>query len=383
MINRIFTYIVLLILFPLYASSQVIEVGLFGYKNIKKVMIVAQTGAFTIYGDGIRISELYNLEGLRAELQNDKITIRTLDNDFGAYKEIELRGLTQTSTFNVKGIIPKTKEQEYNNHLKMRVYAGAIQLVNIVNIENYVGGVVEAETGKERPFEFYKVQSIISRTYALANFRRHEEEGFQLCDEVHCQVYHGLSKYESLIPKAVISTQGIVIVDSEIELITAAFSSNCGGKTRNAEDVWSKEVSYLKSNSDTFCLDMPHAKWTKSITKSEWNKFEKSENSPSLQAYSGSESIIMDDTFSEFLYRKTDLNSIRRKFNLNSTRFVIEEKNEHVLFVGRGFGHGVGLCQEGAIHMAELGFSYKEILDFYYTDIHLIQLSSLHFFKDE
>ena len=382
MINRIFTFITLLVLLPLFANSQVIEVGLYASKKIKKLMVVSQTGAFTIYGDGVRISEIYNLEGIRAEIKSDKISILSMNNDFGSYKVIELRGLTQTSTFNLKGLEPKTKEQEYHNHLRLKVYDGAIQLVNIVNIENYVGGVVEAETGKERPYEFYKVQSIISRTYALANFRRHEVEGFQLCDEVHCQVYHGLSKYEALIPKAVVSTQGIVIVDSEIALITAAFSSNCGGKTRNAEDVWSKDVSYLKSRPDSFCLEQAHAKWTKEISKSEWNKYEKLEESPALQAYSGAESIIMDDSFSEFLYQKNDLISIRRKFNLNSTRFVIEDQKDHVVFIGRGFGHGVGLCQEGAIRMAEKGYTYKEILEFYYTDIHLIQLSSLNFFKD-
>lgn len=373
----------LLLFFPLIASSQVIEVGLFHYKNIKKVMIVAQTSGYTIYGDGIRISELYNLEGVRAEQKGNKISLRSMNNDFGLYSEIEFRALTQTSTLNIKGLSPKTKEQEYNNHLKLKVHTGSIQLVNFVNIENYVGGVVEAETGRGRPYEFYKVQSIISRTYALANFRRHADEGYQLCDAVHCQVYHGLSKYEDLIPKAVMSTKGIVIVDSDIDIITAAFSSNCGGKTRNAEDVWSKEVSYLKSRTDSFCLESPHAKWEKDISLTQWNSFEKTEQSKPLQAHSGKGSMIMDESFSEFNYQKNDLIAMRSYFKLNSTRFVIEDKKDHLLFIGRGFGHGVGLCQEGAISMAEKGYPYKEILESYYTEIHLIQLSSLNFFKSE
>lgn len=379
----VFILLVSQLLFSLSSKAQVIEVGIFNYKSMKKVMIIAQTSGYTIYGDGLRISELYNLEGVRAELSNGKISLRSMNNDFGSYNEIEFRGLTKTSTINVKGISPKTREQEYNNHLKLRVYLGSIQLVNVVNIENYVGGVVEAETGKERPFEFYKVQSIISRTYALANFRRHAEEGFQLCDAVHCQVYHGLSKYEPLIPKAVKSTKGIVIVDSDIDLITAAFSSNCGGKTRNAEDVWSKEVSYLKSRVDSFCLESPHAEWTKNISTQEWSGFEKTEHSEPLQAHNGQGTMIMDESFSEFNYQKSDLTTIRSQFKLNSTRFVIEEGNGEVLFIGRGFGHGVGLCQEGAIEMAAEGYAYKEILEAYYTDIHLIQLSSLNFFKAE
>ena len=192
-----------------------------------------------------------------------------------------------------------------------------------------------------------------------------------------------MSKYEELIPKAVMNTKGIVIVDADIDLITAAFSSNCGGKTRNAEDVWSKQVSYLKTRVDSFCLESPHAKWTKTITKEEWSSFKKEEDSAPLEAHNGKGSMIMDESFSEFNYQKTDLISIRSSYQLNSTRFVIEEQGDQVTFIGRGFGHGVGLCQEGAIIMAENGYSYKEILEAYYTDIHLIQLSSLNFFKSE
>lgn len=382
MLKRI-TFNIVFFLFSLNIQAQIIEVGIFTFKNIKKAMIVSQTGGYTVYGDGIRISELYQFEGIRAEYKEGKIAIRSLDNDFGSYSEVEFRALTNSSSVNIKGLQPKSKEQEYNNHIKIHTYNGTLQIVNLVNIENYVAGVVEAETGRDRAFEFYKVQSIISRTYALANFKRHEEEGFQLCDEVHCQVYHGKSKYEALIPQAVMSTKGIVIVDSDIHLITAAFSSNCGGKTRDSEDVWSKEVSYLKSRVDSFCLESKHAKWTKTISIQKWNSYKKKEDSQPLQAQNKNGSIVMDDTYSEFLYKKDDLNAIRRQFNLNSTRFVIEKNGDNVIFTGRGFGHGVGLCQEGAISMAEKNYDYKYILESYYTDIHLIQLSSLNFFQSE
>ena len=374
---------IIFFLFSLNIQAQIIEVGVFTFKNVKMAMLISQNGGYTIYGDGIRISELYQFEGIRAEYIEGKIAIRSLDNDFGSYDEVEFRALTNASSINIKGLRPKTKEQEYNNHIKIHSYGGSLQMINLVNIENYVAGVVEAETGKDRPFEFYKVQSIISRTYALANFRRHEEEGFQLCDEVHCQVYHGKSKYEDLIPQAVMSSKGIVIVDSDIELITAAFSSNCGGKTRNVEDVWSKEVSYLRTRVDSFCLDGKHSEWTKTISVEKWNSYNKKEDRAPLQAQNTNGSIVMDDSFSEFLYEKEDLNGIRRHFNLNSTRFVMERKADSIVFTGRGFGHGVGLCQEGAISMGEKGYVYKDILESYYTGIHLIQLSSLNFFQSE
>ena len=366
-----------LLLFSSY--SQVIDVGLYHSVKLKKIVVIPENGGFEFYGDGVRISEIDINEGLRLGVDQGKISIKSLANDFGSYNKVEFKGLTSLSLLNIKGIIPSTNSNPYNDRIKVSIFNGYLQIINQVKIENYVGGVVESEAGKDRPVEYYKVQSIISRTYALANFRRHASEGFQLCDQVHCQVYHGKSRYEPLIPIGVTKTQGMVLVDSDITLITAAFSSNCGGKTRNSEDVWSKPLSYLKSVPDTFCLNGDHANWNKTISMIEWENY-KSRNT-SNTSFSSGKGATIDDTFSEFLYNIQDLNAIRSAFKLNSTRFVIEESGNEVTFIGQGFGHGVGLCQEGAIHMAELEYTYREILDYYYTNIHLIQLSTLNFFK--
>jgi stage II sporulation protein D len=74
--------------------------------------------------------------------------------------------------------------------------------------------------------------------------------------------------------------------------------------------------------------------------------------------------------------------AMRTDLKLRSTHFDIEHTSEEVIFKGRGFGHGVGLCQEGAMRMSKLGYSYKDIIHFYYTDVHLIQRRMLWFFKD-
>jgi stage II sporulation protein D len=73
---------------------------------------------------------------------------------------------------------------------------------------------------------------------------------------------------------------------------------------------------------------------------------------------------------------------MRTDLKLRSTRFDIEHATNEVVFKGRGFGHGVGLCQEGAMRMSKLGYSYKDVIHFYYTDVHLIQRKMLWFFKD-
>ena len=138
-------------------------------------------------------------------------------------------------------------------------------------------------------------------------------------------------------------------------------------------------MSYLKSVPDTFCLNGDHANWNKTISLIDWENYKR--RNTSNTSFSSGKGDSIDDTLSEFLYNKQDLKGIRSAFKLNSTRFVIEENGNEVTFIGQGFGHGVGLCQEGAIHMAELEYTYREILDFYYTNTHLIQLSTLNFFK--
>ena len=368
-----------LLMFFTGIRAQVIQVGLFTGVQLKRIVVIAERGNYTVTGDGVRITELLQSKGLRLEIRNNKIGIKSLESDFGSYAKVELRASTSPAILNVKGMVPETPANPYNDNFKFEISKGHIRIVNQVYIENYVAGVVEAESGKDRPTEYYKVQSIITRTYALTNFRRHIAEGFQLCDGVHCQVYNGRSRFVDAIPEAVKETRGMVLVDSDIELITAAFSSNCGGKTRNSEEVWSKALPYLVSVADTFCLNGDHARWEKSVSRHEWEKYKM--KNPYGTAIKNGKGGLLDDTFSEFLYGKQDLNAIRKYFILNSTRFVIEEGPDSVRFSGQGFGHGVGLCQEGAIRMAELGYSYREILEYYYTGVHLIQLSTLNFFK--
>src|SRR5690606_6809159 len=106
--------------------------------------------------------------------------------------------------------------------------------------------------------EYFKLQGIICRTYALNNLHTHTIEGYNLCDQVHCQAYHGKTFYEDIV-SAVMQTRGIVIVDSDISLITAVFHSSCGGQTVNSEDVWSKSLYYLRAVRDSFCLNAPNA----------------------------------------------------------------------------------------------------------------------------
>ena len=239
--------------------------------------------------------------------------------------------------------------------------------------------MVEAEAGYALPDEYYKLQAILSRTYALKNLDRHAHEGFSVCDKVHCQVYHHRCS-RSQIFEATVATNALVVVDDELRLINTIFHSNCGGETCNSEDVWHTPLSYLRCVEDSFCVKASKATWTKSLPKAEVDRYFgtnliEGAFDPDLFNFCQMEERWADQE----LFNKP-LPKVRKDLGLRSTFFYLEEKGDSVIFVGRGYGHGVGLCQQGGIEMAKLGYSYVDILKHYYQGIHIINRRAIQFF---
>ncbi|MDD5570490.1 MAG: SpoIID/LytB domain-containing protein, partial [Bacteroidales bacterium] len=222
--------------------------------------------------------------------------------------------------------------------------------------------------------EFYKVQAILCRTFVMSHYRRHEKEGYNVCDKVHCQVYRGRCKQSNILMSA-LSTKGMVIASDSNDLIIASYHSNCGGQTVNSEDVWSKRISYLRSVKDSFCINSPNAYWTKKIPAKDWEKYllKKYKLSPKDSSHN------IDFSFHQskrkvFLYDTTKINlkEIRDDWKLKSTFFEITKDGTNLIFKGRGFGHGIGLCQEGAMKMSKLGYSFRDIINHYYTNVKIV-----------
>jgi len=235
-----------------------------------------------------------------------------------------------------------------------------VHLINDVKLEEYVAGVVESECGHVKQLDLLRAQAIIARTFALKNKEKHIESGFALCDLTHCQVYKSMCYFKNpiLIKKAVLSTSSMILLDEKNELINSVFHSNCGGVTANSEDVWQSFTTYLRSVVDTFCLNQNHSTWIKTIPFNNSTKLACNDFLVRHKLY-----ILNNDTF--------NLNNFRVNYNLPSTLFSGFKKDDKILLEGKGFGHGVGLCQEGAIRMAELGYNFKQILYFYYTKVRL------------
>jgi stage II sporulation protein D len=118
-------------------------------------------------------------------------------------------------------------------------------LINTCDVEKYVAGVVKAEGGSGKNLEYFKSQAVIARTYMYKYIDKHLSDGYNLCDNTHCQAFNG-SSADSILNEAAMETKGLVILDKDSTLIISAFSSNCGGETSSSEDVWLSSQPYLK-----------------------------------------------------------------------------------------------------------------------------------------
>ena len=390
MIRLLFILFISSLSFSAYAIKEVINVGILWGNRPASSVVSIHTGSYTLYGDNQAVKQLTINQTMVLRIAGGQVQVTSGGKVVGSYKSVRLKRNTWGSAFNLKAMSLATAKRTYNDNLKVSVYLNKLKLINNVYIEHYIGGVVEAESGSRETYEYYKVQAIIARTYVLSNLSKYAKFGFNVCDRVNSQVYKGMSTHNPDIIKATNATRGLVLVDSDINLIQAVFHSNSGGQTANSEDAWSKEVDYLRSIPDTFSLDQPHYNWKTFLEKEKWLSYlEKKYSYP-----------VKDSVFLEYvldycpterdrclspLAPNTLLKTIRIDWGFRSTFFSISEGEEgkYVYFEGRGFGHGVGLSQEGAMRMAELGIPYNKILKYYYKDTHLIHLSALDFFRGE
>ena len=253
-----------------------------------------------------------------------------------------------------------------------------MKVVNELGVEEYLYSVLSREMSPEWPMDALKAQAIISRTYALKNLGRYDDEGYDLLDDERSQVYGGVDSEAPRAISAVDATAGEVLVYRG-RLVEAHFHSCCGGHTAAVEAAWhgSMRTRPLQGVRDSFCYGTPHYKWSQLVPASTVLKiFPEHEPRPRLLK---SVAIGRRDRsgFVRSLKFATDEGTIRlaavelrKKLGpevMRSTNLTkVSVKKGSVLFAGRGWGHGVGLCQWGARVQAQRGRKYKNILKFYY-----------------
>ncbi len=387
------TLFLFLLIFNKIAFAQQINIGLFQHLNTDKLFIEASSGKYKIKGDGKKLYQLKKDRNIILKYANGMISVSNSKKDFGLHTNIEIvarkynynkshdkPNSKKNSELNIKLITPKQDTRIYQGNLKVKVYDKELEIINQIAMPDYLAGVVEAESGPNEVIEYYKNQATICRTYALKNLEKHKNEGFHLCDGVHCQAYKGKSTKNKIIHEAVNATKDLVIVDNQNQLIEALFSANCGGQTNNSEDVWTSALPYLRSITDSFCIDQRQAFWTKKIEFNTWKNFLK-DNSITIEDTLSIDSFIFSQSKRLKTYiidnQNIKLTTLRYGLKLRSTFFSIKPDGNNLILSGRGYGHGVGMCQEGAMNMAKKGYSFDKIIKYYYTGVKIIPLRKL------
>lgn len=331
-----------------------------------------------------------------------------------------------------KNLIQVSRGQDNKNP---RLYAGRLQLqpnaygnytlVNQVPLETYLRGVVPHEIGGSAPYPAVVAQTILARTYALRNLRRFAADNYELCADVHCQVYKGLTDTVPLADKAIAQTKGLVLTYNN-ELVDALYSATTGGVTAPFSDVWNgPERPYLRA-----IIDSPSPVWNleqKSLADENnfrqfinlkqgfnetgrdvfrWRRtrtleqiaqhlkrYLKNRNHPLVNFTSIKQIEVVKRSPAGRILKlvvetdmgniEIDKNDARSAFEPPlSTLYYLEpiyEGNKILkgyAFVGGGFGHGVGMSQDGSYNLAKLGWSGEKILNFYYPGTQIQPLSS-------
>jgi stage II sporulation protein D len=356
--------------------AQSVRISLFNDLSLQTVVISIPGNSYRLECDSQKIAGPETNDAYYITLLNDKLLIRNKLNPLGLYHNFRLIPLKADAYFTINPIIPKSTSRQYDDGLNVSVAYNRISIINEINADDYISGVVEAEAGINATIEFYKAQSVLVRTYLYGHSKKHESEGFNLCDGVHCQAYKGRSTKNPIIINATKATSGYVALYNDTAYITAAFHANCGGYTESAQNAWLSQKNYLVPVKDPFCQNSPAARWEKTITLEEWRIYLKNHGFKSAGKVPYIDFSVVNTERAQYYILKKDsipYKQIRSDFQLKSSFFSISVTEKELTFKGRGYGHGVGLCQEGAIQMAKVGYKFEEILKYYFKGVEIVK----------
>ena len=275
-----------------------------------------------------------------------------------------------------------------NPQSAIRVHLVTENVTRELSLEDYVLGVMRAEGPTESEPEALKALAIAIRTYALKNHGRHAKDSYDFCTTTHCQRFLGGAEAPTgtlpngRVSAAVRATEGQVLTDDRGQSVEAYFGASCGGETANIAALWGTRPSqYLAGVRDEYCASGPHATWTDVITRADLLRALQSDARTNIGARldqvviskrdeTGRAEFITIDGEHRKQVRGWDFKIIVGRvlgWNvLKSSRFEVARAGSNFIFHGKGFGHGLGLCQEGAHVMAARGSSYQRILEKYF-----------------
>lgn len=249
-------------------------------------------------------------------------------------------------------------------------------IVNIIELEQYIRGVLYHEVSHRWPMEAMKAQAVAARTYALYQMKKNKKEEYDVTGDIYSQVYGGKSAERFRTNIAVKRTQGKILVYAG-KMLPAYFHASCGGHTENARNIWGEDLPPLSGVPCPFCALAPHSIWRKNYRLKDIQDKLNAHGYPigpiqEIRVVSRNESgrvnslmFIsrdgMDTTIPGIKFREIIGPNV-----IKSNNYQIVMKGYYFDLIGKGWGHGVGMCQWGAHRMAQERYRDDEILLFYY-----------------
>lgn len=377
-----------MIVWRLTRHQEKISVGLLSAKEIRFEIISDGAGPQTVKWHDGRIS--YN-GMLYDELYFDSMTLSTLFAEASFILYDVVIGIDfhwqQKRTF------------KYAGGLKFIVEGDRITAVNCIGMEDYLMSVISSEMKSSASIELLKAHAVISRSWLKARLKDHKagHEHFDVCADDHCQRYQGLTMaVGDDVCRAIDRTWGQVL-EYGGDICDTRYSKCCGGRTELFSTCWEDvDLPYLQSVEDPFCdcenssilsqvlndYDLHTADfhdWTVQYTTDELSELVRTRTGIDFGTIVALEAVergpsgrikylrITGTLREEVIGKELAIRKALSSSHLKSSAFEIEKSHDGFVLRGRGWGHGVGLCQIGAAAMAAQGYDYRQILSHYYV----------------
>lgn len=276
------------------------------------------------------------------------------------------------------GVVVGGKERRYRGVVDVLLLAdGKLLVVNQLEVEDYIKGVLYHEVSNRWPMEALKVQAVAARSYAFTQMQANVKKDFDVTNDIYSQVYGGRTSERYRTNLAVDATNGQVLM-FQGKVLPAYFHATCGGHTEDAVELWPKQsLAPLKGVRCIYCRESPHYFWKRNVRLKDIQdklvakgydigliediSVTKRNNSDRILSL-----LITDRTGKQMTISGKDFREIVGPNLVRSNNYFIVMQGYYCDFIGKGWGHGVGMCQWGAQGMSEQGFTYDKILQFYY-----------------
>ena len=263
------------------------------------------------------------------------------------------------------------------NPVEIKARAGELVITVTLPVESYVERVLTSESGPSDSRQSLQALAIVVRTFALHEFHGHAD--YDLCDSTHCQLLHwsGNPERQRAAHAATLATAGETLWFHATRAL-AYFNKDCGGRTASPTEIWPRAhaVPYLTSQPDRYCTSSDSREWASDLTRTElsaalasagvaasgWQHLTVDRRGESGRAVA----LRLDATLISAEAFQLAVGQALGWSKIPSTWFEVSQQGDHFLFHGRGWGHGVGLCQKGAAAMASQGRSTHQILQQYF-----------------